>query len=92
MRESELPSRFVAWRPLLSTWEQWTREQGLTAVRAALGFVLRTCAIDRVIVGVETAAQLQEIVNNARALETDVPPEFACDDVDLIDPSRWKTA
>ena len=91
MRESELPSRFAAWRPLLSMWEKWIREQGLTAVRASLGFVLRTAGIDRVIVGVETAAQLQEIVESARALETDVPSEFACDDVDLIDPSRWKT-
>jgi aryl-alcohol dehydrogenase-like predicted oxidoreductase len=92
MRESELPSQFAPWRPLLSLWAQWRREQGLSAVRASLGFVLRTAGIDRVIVGVETAAQLQEIVDNAWALENDVPAGLACDDCDLIDPSLWKNA
>jgi hypothetical protein len=52
--------------------------------------VLRNPSISRVVVGVETAAQLREIVASAQALSCDAPASLACNDLDLIDPSRWK--
>lgn len=73
-------------------WGDWLRDRGLSALEASLGFVLRDTRIDRTVVGVETSAQLREIVASASALEQDVPRDLVCDELDLIDPSRWRTA
>ena len=46
--------------------------------------------VDRVIVGVETASQLGEIITavNRANISTDWSP-MACDDENLINPSNW---
>ncbi len=88
----EQPPQFAAWRGLWSRWNAWLAEHRLAPLAAALGFVLRNPAIARVVVGVETAAQLRGIAASADALPLEVPAEFASADLDLIDPSRWKRA
>jgi aryl-alcohol dehydrogenase-like predicted oxidoreductase len=57
----------------------------------ALGFLLSQPAIDRVIVGVTSAAELAEILAAARA-PAPLPAgleKLASDDPGLVDPSRW---
>jgi aryl-alcohol dehydrogenase-like predicted oxidoreductase len=88
----ERPPQFAAWRGTWSRWNSWLAEQRLTALSAALGFVLRNPDIDRVVVGVETAAQLRGIVAETDVAPVEVPAELASVDLDLIDPSRWKRA
>jgi aryl-alcohol dehydrogenase-like predicted oxidoreductase len=89
---TQQPPQFAAWRTLWSQWSEWLDERRLMPLAAALGFVLRNPSIARVVVGVETAAQLREIVASAQALPCDAPASLACTDLDLIDPSRWKRA
>jgi aryl-alcohol dehydrogenase-like predicted oxidoreductase len=91
LQENELPPAFAARRALWTSWHGWIREQTLTPLQAALGFVLRNTQIDRAVVGVETAAQLRGILAAAKPLQLDVPAELASQDLDLIDASRWKT-
>ena len=84
------PHSFSRWQPLWDRWDNWLSYSDLTALRASLGFVLSQPGVDRVVVGVDNVAQLEEIF---AALETAVPAppmELMTDDLDLIDPSRWK--
>ena len=59
-------------------------------VQIALGFVLDQPWIDHVVVGVDSADQLSQLVyiesNRAAAAHSG----FAVDDLSLIDPSKWK--
>jgi len=89
---AQQPPQFAAWQTLWSGWNQWLAERKLMPLPAALGFVLRNPSITRVVVGVETAAQLREIAASAQALPCEAPASLACNDLDLIDPSRWKRA
>ncbi len=75
-------SRLVAWR-------RFCADRGLTPLRAALGFARGIDEIDQVVCGVESVAQLEEVL----AAGTLDPCEFrdlAIDDPDFVDPSRWR--
>lgn len=90
MSERQLPPQFAAWRPLWTRWHAWLQEHETTPLHAALGFVLRTPGVDRAVVGVEAASQLREILAHLQPLEMDVPLDLASNDLELIDPTRWK--
>jgi len=55
-----------------------------------MGFVLTQPGISRVIVGVDSTDQLQEILAAARPGQKQPPADLFSEDVGLIDPSHWK--
>jgi hypothetical protein len=59
---------------------------------ACVGFALSRAAISRVVVGVDSAAQLEQMLVAARVTVPKVPDELACDDPELLNPSRWPKA
>lgn len=83
------PAKFAPWARLWSRWDGWLRETGLTPLQATLGFACGNAAIDRVLVGVDSANHLAEIIAAARAPGPAAPDDLASDDRDLINPSHW---
>ena len=78
----EAPEKLRAWRRSLD-------EAGVSPLAAAFGFALSQPAITKVVVGVHSAGHLAECLAAAQvALELDYA-QFACDDLDIIDPRRW---
>jgi len=90
MSAERRPAAFAPWFPLLDRWLGWCREQSLTPLSAAMGFVLTQPGISRVIVGVDSTDQLQEILAAARPGQKQPPADLFSEDVGLIDPSHWK--
>src|SRR5262249_55743113 len=88
--QDNMPPMFARWSTIWTQWFTWIQEQGLRPLEAALGFVLRNPAVDVVVVGVESAAQLRQIMLNARPLPEEVPTELATGDLSLINPVNWK--
>lgn len=92
MDDSCRPPEFGKWQPLWRQWHHWLVDKTLTPLQACLGFVLSQPEIDRVVVGVDGAVQLREIL---ASVDKPVPPPPDClmsEDPDLINPSLWKTA
>ncbi|WP_223805742.1 aldo/keto reductase [Pseudanabaena sp. UWO310] len=90
MNSSHRPAYFNRWQPIWNEWEQWLHTNNLTALQACLHFVLSNHDIDRVVVGVDSLSQLQEILA-ATTIEAVKPPDkLCCDDPDLINPARWQ--
>ena len=83
------PEKFQPWRELLENWHDWREKRGLTPIQAALAHALALPGVDRVVVGVDSAPQLQEIVQASRGSGVDVPGDIQCADDALINPSRW---
>jgi aryl-alcohol dehydrogenase-like predicted oxidoreductase len=83
------PARFGKWNALWREWHEWLASQSLSPLEACLGFVCSQADIDRVIVGVDSEAHLQEIVAAAHGPTVAPPAGLACDDLDLVNPSRW---
>jgi hypothetical protein len=84
------PARFDRWQSIFQRWDAYLAQSGGDALAACLRFTMSNPAIARVVVGVETAAQLREIIAaSKRALLPPPPPDLYTDEPDLILPSRW---
>lgn len=90
MSSKSRPSQFKRWDPLLSKWDAWLLDLGISPLQACLGYVLPELKIDRVIVGVDSLEQLKDILNTIKKISPEIPEYFQCDDIDLINPSRWE--
>lgn len=86
-----LDSHLAAWRGVLEAFRARCYQLALTPLEGALRHIIDLPAIDRVVVGVDSAEQLQEILRAAvgPALPADAWTGLQCDDRDLLDPSRW---
>jgi aryl-alcohol dehydrogenase-like predicted oxidoreductase len=90
MSPERRPPAFAPWAALLDRWCGWCRQSGVSPLAAALGFVRAQPGVECIVVGVDSAAHLREILAAFRS-ESPVPPAELCsEDRDLIDPSRWK--
>ena len=90
MEPDALPPGFESARPFVARFHDALANRGVSPVAGALGYVAQIAEIDRIVVGVDSAAQLSECV---AALEQRVPKldfsGFACRDESLLDPRRW---
>lgn len=89
MSEDSIPSGFYRWKNLLQIWYKWLDEHNITALQACLTFVLSQSKIDQVVVGADSLKQLQQIIDVTSEKINLELPDLNCDDLNLIDPSRW---
>jgi aryl-alcohol dehydrogenase-like predicted oxidoreductase len=83
------PAKFRQWQPLWDSWHRWLQETRQTPVQACLGFALSPPEVARIVVGVDSLPQLQEILRAVDAPCTAAPRALMSDDPNLINPSRW---
>lgn len=83
------PAGFERWESLWSSWRTWIAGAGLNPLRAALGHVLSYSEIARVVVGVDSLGQLNEILACAESAQQRAPDTLATADPDLLNPARW---
>lgn len=89
MSRTDRPGKFSAWSELWSTWHQWLVERNVGPAQACLGFALAHSEIDRVVVGADNSAQLQQLIAAASAPLLSDFPGIRSDDESLINPSKW---
>jgi len=87
---SNYPNYFKPWIPLLIRWAEFTKSEGLLPIEAALSFVLNEEKIDKAVVGIDSQAQLKQLIDMNKSLAIVNLSHLACDDVALIEPFRWK--
>ena len=89
MSATDRPAAFRAWQDLWNRWDDWLRQQRLTALQAALSFVCSWSEVDRIVVGVDSLQHLREILAAYRLRSLEFPKHIQSDDVALINPSEW---
>jgi aryl-alcohol dehydrogenase-like predicted oxidoreductase len=92
MEPERLPAMFTRWQSLWQRWSQWLRTESLTPLEACVGFASSSPEVGRIVVGVDNLKQLDEILVALKARGIHPPAELACEDQDLVDPSRWVVA
>jgi len=93
MDPAKLHDYFGSVREHLKYYHQWIGSKGLSPVKSALDFVLSLGEIDAIIVGVENAVQLEEIINacmDAPKMTLDDYSFFSWSDERILDPFQWK--
>jgi aryl-alcohol dehydrogenase-like predicted oxidoreductase len=89
MPAAAIPEEFKHWQPLLNTWQDWLLDNNITATQACLGFVQAHQQIARVVVGVESMQQLEQLIQSSKEPLNTIWPNICCSDEHLINPSNW---
>jgi aryl-alcohol dehydrogenase-like predicted oxidoreductase len=91
MAPGRRPAAFARWAAVLRSYDRWVERTGLTPTMLCLQFALTRPEISRVVVGVDTLTQLEELVVASRARSVPVPTDVLCADGDLLNPAKWAT-
>ena len=89
MPKSQRPEKFNGWNDLWLKWDCWLKENNITALEALIRYVLSTPEISKVVIGVDSTLQLQEIISAAKGNLPLIPSELFSNDVNLLNPSNW---
>ena len=73
----------------LAPWDKWSADQRAGRGSLCLGYVFAQPGVDRVVIGVESAAQLDELVRDLAGPVPPVPDAVVVDEPEVLDPRRW---
>ena len=62
MEKNQRPVKFNRWNKLWESWHTWLKENQISAIQACLQFALSYSQIDRVVVGVDSLKQLEQLL------------------------------
>jgi aryl-alcohol dehydrogenase-like predicted oxidoreductase len=89
-----IPSKFAPFRKQIDGWNNWLASDaaaGRSALQNCLAHVASYTGIARLVVGANSLAQLQEIIDAASSSPLRVPESLSCLITSLINPAQWKT-
>ena len=90
MERSMIPQKFSRWSNLWDQWHEKLQDPGVSPLKACLAYPLSLEQVDKVIVGVDSASQLSEILQAAKNVNEGPDTSFMHSaDLDLINPSKW---
>ena len=90
MERSKIPQKFSRWSDLWDQWHEKLQDSGASPLEACLAHPLSLEQVDQVIVGIDSASQLSEILQAAKNVNEGPDTSFMCSaDLDLINPSNW---
>jgi aryl-alcohol dehydrogenase-like predicted oxidoreductase len=89
MNYEQRPVYFRRWDNLWIKWHRWLETEKITALEAALWFVLKDKRITTMVIGVNSAEQLREIMCASKKNVVEKLYDFSSSDVELINPSKW---
>jgi len=85
----ELPLRFMPWQKLWRRWQQWLLSYPAEAATACLSYPLSHPEVARVVVGVDSLAQLTDLLCAVRDIPANNLPDLCSNDENLINPANW---
>ena len=90
MSRDSIPHKFNRWFDVFNRWHDWLEANNLNATDACLAYAASQTAIERVVLGVQSCAQLDELTKSAIAkVPLDKLPDISSEDEKLINPSNW---
>jgi len=89
MTEQSRHDKFKRWGGVWKVWHEWLNDNQITALEATIRHAISMPEISKVLVGVDTADQLKEIVMATLGVLPGIPTEMYTNDADLLNPSNW---
>ncbi|TSA36851.1 MAG: aldo/keto reductase [Verrucomicrobiaceae bacterium] len=89
MSLTAIPAQFSSWGSLWTTWHAWLSLHDISALQACLAFPMGFQEIDSVVVGADSARQLQQILIASIFYQQTDLPSLQCEDEKLINPACW---
>ena len=90
MARSDMPEKFERWSSMWDQWQRYLKDTEISALSACLAYPLSLPEVDRVVVGVDSARQLDDILTAANSHNQSADTSFmTSSDTQLINPSKW---
>jgi len=89
VKSSKRLPKFEPWNDVLSKYDHWLKNSGLTALQACIRFVLSFNEISNVVVGIDKASHLDEIIAASKGDSPFIPDDISSTDIKLINPLSW---
>ena len=90
MQKPDRPGWTAPWKALWEEWDCYLEQHNLNPISACLANALSTGLIDKLVLGINSAAQLSELLHT----DVEIPEERfspeVCVPEELIDPRTWK--
>lgn len=81
--------RFKKWFEIWNAWDNWLAKAGVTPLQACLRYFNDFPQIDRLVVGVDSAVQLSQILEAYKGNLSSLPAFDLIDDERLVNPATW---
>ena len=85
------PPQFNRWQEIWQDWEEYLLASNQTPLEACVRFASSSPKIARVVVGINSRRQLEEIFGALDGAAVSLPYHLQCNDPHLLEPSRWKS-
>jgi hypothetical protein len=89
MSKQNRPHKFNRWKNLWKIWHEWLNDNQITALEATIRHAISVKKISKVIVGVDSKKQLNQIILASDGKLPPIPPGLFIDDINLLNPSNW---
>ena len=89
MDPARRPASFSRWSTLLDRYDDWLKEQGYSRLEGCLRAAAGVAGIDRLVLGVESLSQLEQITRVINEPPVPLPLELGCVDELLLNPANW---
>ena len=90
-REKNTLKKFDKWDFLFRKWHNWLDDNSTSAFEACLNFIKRYKEVSKVIIGIDSLKQLEDINDIFNSVKYfDLPENLAIDDKELILPYLWR--
>jgi len=89
MTKQERPIKFSRWNTLWDEWDRWLLDTGQSRIEACLRHVLSIDEIEKIVVGVDSLSQFQQIISAAKGACHPLPDCLSTCDPLLLNPSNW---
>lgn len=91
MPKIEIPKKFEKWNYIWDRWHDWLENNSVSSIEACLSYCLSVTQIDRVVIGVDTPSQLDQIISAVNRGGVHSYPNLRSSDIDLLNPANWNT-
>lgn len=82
--------RFEKWAPIWRRYSEWLMAKGISSLEACIHFAFSIPDVDKVVIGVDSSHQLRQVIEAGKTDLVHIPKWLSTNDVELIDPRRWK--
>jgi aryl-alcohol dehydrogenase-like predicted oxidoreductase len=89
MPAHERPLKFKRWVDVWAVWDDWLLQVNLTPLEACLRYLNSVHEIDRIVIGVDTANHLRQIVKASQGFLKSMPNFREHLDTRLFNPAAW---
>lgn len=89
MSSNDRPKKFDRWSSLWNLWDEWIKDMGITPLQACLCHALSVPEIEKIVIGVDSTNQFNQILQAAHGSIPVPPAELKSVDINLLNPSLW---